>query len=337
MVPSADTTWAGDGVRARLFDADGHDRSIDLAKERLERLSPGDDRRLAWVDIDLDAGGTLDLVVDLLRLDERDRRRIEADTDRARLVLAAERLHLTVEALEPVSDRDDAPLERRELDIVAAPGLVVTVHRGRLDAIERFEGDLSEETALGVLDAAELLSAIVDEVISGYYRLVETIEQQIDDLDQVALRGGPEVDLLAQIVKVRRQIGRIRRTLAPHRTALAALARPEMRAEGAVGQPWPGLVDRVESALTSIETLRDALLGTYDVHMGRVAQRANDVMKALTILSAILLPAVVLAGVMGMNFQIPFFEHPGNFYLVLAGMAVFSGVLIVVARSRRWL
>lgn len=71
--------------------------------------------------------------------------------------------------------------------------------------------------------------------------------------------------------------------------------------------------------------------------MGRVAQRANDVMKALTILSAILLPAVVLAGVMGMNFEIPFFEEPGNFYLVLAGMAVFSGVLIVVARSRRWL
>ncbi len=325
------------GVRARLFDADGHDRSIDLATEHLERVSPGDDHRLVWVDIDFDAGGTLDLVVDLLSLDDRDRRRIEADTDRARLVQAAERLHLTVEALEPESDRADAPLERHELDIVAVPGLVVTVHRGRIDAIDRFAEGLSDETSLGVLDAAELLSAIVDEVISGHFRLVESIERQIDDLDQVALRGGPDVDLLAEIVRVRRQIDRIRRTLAPHRTALAALARPEMRAEGAVGQPWPGLVDRVEAALTSIETLRDALLGTYDVHMGRVAQRANDVMKALTILSAILLPAVVLAGVMGMNFEIPFFEEPGNFYLVLAGMAVFSGVLIVVARSRRWL
>lgn len=220
---------------------------------------------------------------------------------------------------------------------MAAPGLVVTVHRGRVDAIERFLEGLADETSLGVLDAADLLSAIVDEVVTGYFHLVETIERRIDDLDQVALRGGPDVDLLAEIVRVRRQIGRIRRTLAPHRTALAALARPEMRAEGAVGQPWPGLVDRVEAALTSIETLRDALLGTYDVHMGRVAQRANDVMKALTILSAILLPAVVLAGVMGMNFQIPFFDEPGNFYLVLAGMVAFSGVLIAVARWRRWL
>lgn len=234
------------GVRARLFDADGHDRSIDLATEHLERVSPGDDHRLVWVDIDFDAGGTLDLVVDLLSLDDRDRRRIEADTDRARLVQAAERLHLTVEALEPESDRADAPLERHELDIVAVPGLVVTVHRGRIDAIDRFAEGLSDETSLGVLDAAELLSAIVDEVISGYFRLVESIERQIDDLDQVALRGGPDVDLLAEIVRVRRQIDRIRRTLAPHRTALAALARPEMRAEGAVGQPWPGLVDRVE-------------------------------------------------------------------------------------------
>lgn len=276
-------------------------------------------------------------MADLLDLDDRDRRRIETDTDRARLVQATERLHLTIEALEPDGDDDHGALLRRELDIVAAPGLVVTVHRGRVVAIERFVDGLADETALGVLDAADLLSAIVDEVVTGYYRLVETIEQRIDDLDQVALRGGPEVDLLAEIVRVRRRIGRIRRTLAPHRTAFAALARPDMRAEEAVGRPWPGLVDRVEAALTAIETLRDALLGTYDVHMGRVAQRANDVMKALTILSAVLLPAVVLAGVMGMNFQIPFFDEPGNFYLVLAGMIVFSGVLIGVARWRRWL
>ena len=46
---------------------------------------------------------------------------------------------------------------------------------------------------------------------------------------------------------IRHRVGEIRRTLAPHRTALAALARPEMRAEETVGQPWPGLVDRLEA------------------------------------------------------------------------------------------
>ena len=110
---------------------------------------------------------------------------------------------------------------------------------------------------------------------------------------------------------------------------------PDME-EAGVGRPWPGLVERIEGAVTTVEALRDALLGTYDIHMGRAAQRANDVMKALTVLSAIFLPAVVLAGVMGMNFGLPFFDRPENFYLVVAVMVAFGVVLVVMARIRHW-
>ncbi|MGK2851639.1 MAG: CorA family divalent cation transporter [Candidatus Limnocylindrales bacterium] len=323
-----------DGVRARLFDADGHDREIDLAEQPLTDVG---DRRLIWVDIDLAAGGTLDAVADALALDARDRQRIETDTATARLVQSVDRLHLTLESLEPEDPDDEAgPLVRREIDLLAGAGLVVTVRRGRVDALERFSDGLAEETSFGVLDAGDLLSSLVDEVITGYLRLAESIELGIDKLDQQALVGDPETDVLAGIVAARRRISLVRRTLAPHRSALAALARPEMRAESAVGLPWPGLVERLESALGQLESLRDGLLGTYDVHMGRVAQRANDVMKALTMLSAVLLPAVVLAGVMGMNFDVPFFEDSGNFYVVLAAMAGFAALLLVIARRRRW-
>ena len=71
--------------------------------------------------------------------------------------------------------------------------------------------------------------------------------------------------------------------------------------------------------------------------MGRTAQDANDVMKVLTMLSAVLLPAVVLAGVMGMNFQLPFFDDTNNFWLVILAMVVFAVVILVAARLRRWI
>ena len=64
-----------------------------------------------------------------------------------------------------------------------------------------------------------------------------------------------------------------------------------------------------------MEHLRESLLGTYDIYMGRLAQRSNDVMKALTVLSAILLPSVVLAGVMGMNFKVGFFDESSYFFV----------------------
>jgi Mg2+ and Co2+ transporter CorA len=230
----------------------------------------------------------------------------------------------------------DGSLVRRELDVLAGRNLVVTVHRGPVRAIDRFAAGIGGDSSVGALDSADVLSGIVDEVIAGYYELAETIERDIDRLDQAALRGDG-TDILAALVGVRRRIGLIRRVLTPHRVALAALARPEMRAESDVGQPWPGLLDRLEGAIGTYDGLRDALLGTYDIHMGRVAQRANDVMKALTLLSAVLLPAVVLAGIMGMNFKLTFFDQPENFFLVVAAMVLFAVLLLGVARARHWL
>jgi Mg2+ and Co2+ transporter CorA len=104
-----------------------------------------------------------------------------------------------------------------------------------------------------------------------------------------------------------------------------------------LGQPWPGLTERLDRAVDSIENLRDLLLGTFDIHMGRAAQDANDVMKRLTLLSGVLLPAVVLAGIMGMNFQMPWFQNGNNFWLVILAMVAFGVSLLVIARLRRWL
>lgn len=212
----------------------------------------------------------------------------------------------------------------------------MTVHHGPIAAIEAFASGYATDSSLGVLDAGDLLSGLIDEVIAGYYDLAEGIEREIDHLDQEALRG-EHPDVLGQLVDIRRRISLIRRVVTPHRSALAALARPEMRAESDIGQPWPGLVDRLEGALSALDGLRDALLGTYDIHMGRVAQRANDVMKALTLLSAVLLPAVVLAGVMGMNFKLAFFDQAENFFVVVAAMVGFAVLLLGIARWRGWL
>jgi Mg2+ and Co2+ transporter CorA len=290
-----------------------------------------------WVDIDLDAGGTLDPVASSLKLRDSERRRIESDEGVARLVYGGERVHLTLEAIEP-HDRStpDTPLVRREIDLLAIPSVVVSVHHGRVDALERFVEQLSGETTLGALDAADLMSSLADEVIGGYHAVAERIEKEIDRLDQVALRGS-DTNLLARLVEIRRRIAFVRRTLAPHRGALAALGRPEMRSESGVGDPSPGLGDRLESALSSIEALRDALLGTYDIYMGREAQRTNDVMKVLTMVSAVFLPAVVLAGIMGMNFQLPFFDESSNFFVVIGLMAMTGLALVLFARWRHWL
>jgi magnesium transporter len=272
-------------------------------------------------------------------------RRLETEEGRADLTLYPDHVHLVLEAMDRPrratgdSVRDGEPVtpERSEIDLVAGRDWVVTVHAGPVTALDRIDELTHGETRLGALDAAGFMAAVVDEVLAGYLAIAEEIEQEIDRLDELALRTRPRDDVLARIVAIRRRVGTIRRTLAPHRVAFAALARPDMALHDELGQPWPGLTERLDRAVDSIENLRDLLLGTFDIHMGRAAQDANDVMKRLTLLSAVLLPAVVLAGIMGMNFSLDFFKDSGNFSLVVGAMIVFGVGLLGAARLRGWL
>ncbi len=319
---------------ARLFDAEGRDREVASWADAIASIKK---HQLLWIDVDRDqADDVLAELTDTLGLDARELVRVGKDSGTARSTRTSDYLHLTIQAFEPSADGSipDAPTE---LDIVAGNNVVVTVHRGQLPAIERYRAELTGETRLGELRAADLLSSIVDEVLGGYFLVVEEIDLAIDALDARALRGTDDREFLAEIVEIRRRIAATRRVVAPHREAFATLARPEMRVEERIGQPWPGLMDRLERALGAIDTARDALLGTFDIFMGRAAQRNNDVMKILTILSAILLPSLVMAGVMGMNFKLSLFEDTGNFAYVLAVMIGLAVGVVAIARLRRWI
>ena len=60
-------------------------------------------------------------------------------------------------------------------------------------------------------------------------------------------------------------------------------------------------------------------------------------MKVLTLASVILLPGALLAGVMGMNFKVGFFDDPRMFWVVLAVIVGFAPLTIGIAKLRRWI
>jgi magnesium transporter len=302
------------------------------------------DRQLLWIDVGERTDSTLDPVGAALCLDAPQIARLVRPPERVDLTQYADHIHLVMEAMESPSRDSQAPgkapqraPERRMVDIVAGRNWVLTVHDGPLDAVDRMDASTKGETRLGALDAGGFVAGIVDEILAGYFAITEGIEREIDELDERALRARHDKDLLPAIVAVRRRAGLIRRTLAPHRGPFAALARPEMELHEELGPPWPGLIERLERAIDAAENLRDVLLGTFDIHMGRAAQEANEVMKVLTLLSAVLLPSVVLAGVMGMNFPLPFFEQTTHFWWVIVAMIAFALGMFAIARWRRWL
>jgi magnesium transporter len=83
--------------------------------------------------------------------------------------------------------------------------------------------------------------------------------------------------------------------------------------------------------------MKESTFGTFDLLDARIGQRTNDIMKLLTLVTVILLPSTVLAGVMGMNFRVGLFDVAWLFWVVLAGMLAIAVVVLSVARRRSWL
>jgi Mg2+ and Co2+ transporter CorA len=318
-------------MRATLYDADGSDRQVDLDPEVVRSLA---DRSLLWVDIDERDEAALRRAVEALELPAEVVEGALKRDERAALERFPDAYRLRVIAVQPADD--NGALRPTTVDIVAGRNRVLTVHEGTVEAFEDFDRGVRGETTLGRLEAAGFVSALVDSVLAGFLRDVEELERRVDALDEQALRTGDPEIFLQEVVTLRRRVALLRRSLAPLRVALAPLARPDAE-NPEVGRPWPGLLDRLERVIDTVENARELLIGSFDVFMARHAERTNDIMKALTILNAVLLPAAVVAGVMGMNFRLGFFDEPTNFWFVLVAMLALAAGIIGFSRWRGWI
>lgn len=74
-----------------------------------------------------------------------------------------------------------------------------------------------------------------------------------------------------------------------------------------------------------------------NLHFSAVAHRTNEIMRVLTVLSAIFLPLSLVAGIFGMNFDhMPELHYQYAYFFALGGMLVLGVVLLVLFRIKRW-
>jgi Mg2+ and Co2+ transporter CorA len=318
-------------LRAHLFDANGRDRNVDIEPGIHQAL---EDHHLLWVDLTKPDASDIDEMADALDLPNQLREELHSDGDGVHLHRYVDCIHLVVEVLE---DADDGATQPQQLELIAGRGYVVTIANSPLSPVANFVDAMRGDTRLGGLGSAGFVAAIVDSVLNSYLHQVEQVERQVDELDLMALDSDINDGFLPQVVELRKRIARIRRTLVRHRAAFAPLARPDFALHEELGEPWPGLVDRLERTIDAVENTRDLLVGSLEIYLGQVGQRTNEVMKLLTLLSAVLLPAVVVAGVMGMNFQMGFFDTAENFWIVVGVMLALGASALVIAKLQKWI
>ncbi len=314
-------------LRAILFDDSGEDREVDL----VEAAGALADNQLLWVDVDRDAG-RLTQVDETFGLDGVVGRLTEPE-GRPRMVEAETYVRMRVTGIQ---EETEAP-QTVALDLIAAKNVVVSVHAARIAGLDLPLDETEGDSRLGQLDAATFVALLLDGLLVGYFRAVEGIERQIDELDTDALAARDPDPIVKRLVSLRREIATLRRALGPQREVFSALERPDVALQSEIGRPWPAVADRFRLAIEAVEGAREQLVGCFDIVMTTTSQQTNDVMRVLTVISSVLLPSVVIAGVMGMNFKSSLFDDPNNFYAVLIAMIVLAGSILAIARWRHWI
>jgi magnesium transporter len=95
--------------------------------------------------------------------------------------------------------------------------------------------------------------------------------------------------------------------------------------------------DHVLRLYEMLESAREGLAMTRDAYLSVVNNRLSEIMRTLTIITTILMPLTVLAGIYGMNFEhLPLHDSPWGFPLMLGAMAVVAGLMAMWFRARRW-
>jgi magnesium/cobalt transport protein CorA len=319
------------GIRIWLYSSDGEDAPV-LLDSGIPDLGKTD---VLWADVDLNAIGELQTLWAELGIEELVEQLHDGGGDRPAFVRHDGMLHLTVNALD-----GDTGFDPMVLHCVVGPNWIVTLHQGELDLVDDFNKPFHGETELGGLSGPDFLSLVLDWQISGYFRVIEELQSDIDELDEELLTASPgEEEMLRKLHQLRTRVRHLRNTLSPHREVLGLLSHP--RSDAFIGadsaDEYRRLEDRLHQAIESLDTVREMIVGSFDIFMTRTAQATNDIMKRLTLVSVLLLPAAVLAGVMGMNFRVAFFDLPWMFWVTIVFMAGLAGATILVARRRGWL
>lgn len=242
-------------------------------------------------------------------------------------------LFIVIQTLLP-SDGGAGP---EELDIFLATNFLITYQDRLVPATASAAAAL--ERGIAVRPGAdglfyEVADRAVDDILPHVNAMAERLEQLQD-----AILAGPDGAVSHQaILATRARAGQVRRLLTPQMAVMQRLSRGEFTeiAEAHriyLRDVYDHLV-RIDLALEGIREDAEVALGTY---LSAVNNRLSEVMKVLSVVGALALPAVVIAGVFGTNFDnVPGLHSSWGFGAMIAAMAGLAIGMALFFRRRGW-
>lgn len=218
-----------------------------------------------------------------------------------------------------------------ELDIAIGDRLLITYHSEPLASVDAVRSRLDATAAMSVARPMELVHLLLDATTDVFIPFLGLLEERLDVIEEDILTQ-PTERTRREIYELQRDVIQLRRVVVPQAEVIRRLSREQV---GLVTDADRTLFRDVYDHLYRMAELSDSYRQLLDSAMqsyrSSLDDDLNEMLTTLTVISAVLLPVSVIAGIYGTNFEyIPELEWRWGY------LAMWGVILSVVAGMLTW-
>jgi magnesium transporter len=230
-----------------------------------------------------------------------------------------------------------------EVHFIVAEHFVITIHHDPCLAMDAVRERIGHRKATEFqAPQVALLYLIIDQLVDGFFPILDAFDTKIDDLED-AILVQPTEDQLGTLFTMKRTLVTLRKVITPQRDMFASITSGVETLPGMTddGQRYlRDIYDHLIRISDLVDGYRDLLSSVMDTHLSTVSNRLNVVMKQLTIIATIFLPLSFITGFFGQNFAW-LVQHIGS-WQVFVGLGLGLNIaaaagLYYLFRRRGWL
>ncbi len=235
--------------------------------------------------------------------------------------------------------------------------VLLTVHPAGCQALEQYTARLmsaasAASRAAGIQlppSPADLMLRIVNQMVDGYLELRRELTRQLDHWQSELLHPKTRFNNWSSLLDARISLHRLDEICEDQRSAIQdwneSLTNWEpndynggQRGLELLKVRSRDVLEHIERVVHHVRRLEQNAETAVQMHFSAQSNRANDIMRTLTALTAIFLPLNLIAGIFGMNFDfIPLIHQQSGFWWAMASMAFVAVGLSVVFWRKRYL
>lgn len=233
--------------------------------------------------------------------------------------------------------RKDGVFATSELNFFLGKNFLVTYHDVPLKSVSNTAERATKSTMHIARAPDRVAHTLLDAIVDNYKPALEELSLEIAELENDVVEH-PTQRTLNKIIGIKREVLHLRQIIGPQQEVLKRFAQGEFKLIRAHLVPYfRDIYDRLFHIATLAQNFTDSLTGILHIHLSMTSNKTGETVKALTLITIVTTPAMLLGTWYGMNFEgMPELKWMHGYSFVFGLTAVTTLATWWYVKKRKW-